>query len=762
MLRRFSDQIENVGQNSILRGMRRWLWPAAVYAAITVALTYPLIARLRSALPHDAGDPVLNMWILWWSSRRLPLTAGWWNAPMFYPMAGAFALSEVLIGLLPISLPVQWITHSPVAAYNAAFLVSFLLCALAAYALAVELTGRRDAAFLAGVAFAFAPYRMSQLAHVQMLSYYWTPVALLGLHRYLRTRERRWLALFAVGWLLQALSNGYALFHLSVLVALWIMWFARPLRAAGSIVTAWACAVLAVVPVLLTYRQIHAALHLARGINDISRFGADLADFLSTSPDLAFWGSRLRIPPVERELFPGVTILVIGMIALGLALRRHRWHGLQLTAPQKALIYLAAGAGAAAISVMAVGPWRLGPLTVTDFYKPFSITVGAMLLALSMSHAMRRAWHAHSVVTFYAVATIAMYLLALGPAPRAFGRPLLYKPPYAWLMQVPGFDALRVPARFAMLAVLCQALLLAFWVARWSRASTRRVAVMAISAGLLVDGWIRLPIAALPSEGPRNWESVAAVVELPPGEGPVDFGAIYRQMSYGRPIVNGNSGYEPPHYAPLVHAIRDRQYAALHAFAEAGPLGVVVNRSTPDAASIEAAIRALDGVQRGPLLAGWATFTLLPQARHVIPLGPNILPRMVGATPHKEDTARMLDRNIDTAWGSGASQIGTEEVVADLGSEQLVGAIVLRMGSYAFGFPRYLEIEVSPNASAWTSAWSGQTAVQTVSAAVADPSTVPLTIELGGRPARFIRLRQTGIDPDVPWWIAELEIHRPN
>jgi hypothetical protein len=76
-------------------------------------------------------------------------------------------------------------------------------------------------------------------------------------------------------------------------------------------------------------------------------------------------------------------------------------------------------------------------------------------------------------VVFYLLAMATMFVCALGPEPRLFGRPILYEPPYAWLMRVPGFDTLRVPARFAMLFVLCQCVLLALAVARWSSRQLR-------------------------------------------------------------------------------------------------------------------------------------------------------------------------------------------------------------------------------------------------------------------------------------------------
>ena len=94
-----------------------------LYVAITIALTYPILRHVGSVIPHDLGDPILNTSLLWWSSRRVPLTAAWWNAPMFFPAPNVMALSELLIGLLPITWVVQWLTHNPVAAYNVAFVV---------------------------------------------------------------------------------------------------------------------------------------------------------------------------------------------------------------------------------------------------------------------------------------------------------------------------------------------------------------------------------------------------------------------------------------------------------------------------------------------------------------------------------------------------------------------------------------------------------------------------------------------------------------
>ena len=235
--------------------MKRWAVFLG-YVALTIALTYPLILNLGSVLPNDAGDPALNTWILWWNAHAVPYTSTWWNAPAFYPAPGSLAFSEHLLGLSLISTPIQWMGGGPQLAYNIVFLLSFPLCAVGAYLLALELTRREDAAFIAGLLFAFAPYRIAHLPQLQALAAFAMPFSLLGLHRYLREPRPRWLALFGAAWLIQALCNGYYLLFFSVFVGMWILWFSPPWsspRTFVAIVMAWVIVVVPLIPLLWQY-----------------------------------------------------------------------------------------------------------------------------------------------------------------------------------------------------------------------------------------------------------------------------------------------------------------------------------------------------------------------------------------------------------------------------------------------------------------------------------------------------------------------------
>ena len=140
---------------------------------LTCAYTWPLRAAPAStASPHDRGDPLLVTWILWWSTQAVPLTAAWWNAPAFYPSTGVFWRSRRTCSAWRRS-PRRFIALTRIAAarLQRARSSSATCCAALAPTFSASRSRRRhDAAFVAAVAFAFAPYRLSHLQHLQLLS----------------------------------------------------------------------------------------------------------------------------------------------------------------------------------------------------------------------------------------------------------------------------------------------------------------------------------------------------------------------------------------------------------------------------------------------------------------------------------------------------------------------------------------------------------------------------------------------------------------
>src|SRR5262249_32317767 len=138
-------------------------------------------------------------WILHWtSSHALAALAGhvsalsqYWNAPIFYPAPLTLAYSEHLTPQMLQILPVFAATGNIILCYNVALLATIVLSGGGAYLLVRELTGRPLAAAVAGVAFAFAPYRIDQWAHLEVVSSQWMPFAFYGLRRFFVTGRLR-------------------------------------------------------------------------------------------------------------------------------------------------------------------------------------------------------------------------------------------------------------------------------------------------------------------------------------------------------------------------------------------------------------------------------------------------------------------------------------------------------------------------------------------------------------------------------------------
>lgn len=756
-----------------------------LYLGIALALGAPLLARLATGLPHDAIDPLLNTWILWWDASRWPFTSSWWDAPAFFPSESPFAFSEHLVALSVLTTPLLWLTSSPVAAYNLAWLLSFVLSALAAYGLALHLAGRRDAAFLAGLAYGFAPYRAAQAAHLQVLSAYGMPVALLALHRYVHSRQVRWLGLFGAAYLWQALANSYYLFFFPVLVGLWVLWFAARRgggRTVAAISLAQVLAALVLLPVLLRYRAVHEHYGFARDPDEVLRFSADLASWLQASDLLVLWRWLGIVIRPEGELFPGATLPTVLLVGVLAAWRRvppasdSTW---VRRGRRAAAVVAAAGAGAALLRWFD-GRW---PLAIGSYRfdwgsDPATATVGlagCLLLWTALHPRTRSAAVRRSPLAFYALAAGVLWVLALGPVGRWFGEPVVAPLPYAWLLALPGFSTgLRVPARFWMLALLAlsAAVALAFTKFAPERGWPRLLVTGLVAAGLVADGWFTVLVADVPAPScaeqaivphtDDRMRGVRAALYLPLGRPADDVAAMYRARWRGVPTVNGYSGYFPPHYGPLVWAAEQRDRTILDFLAERDPLAVVIDTARDENGAWQAFVESHPRAARLAQCGGTLVYRVQPpespgQTTAPMEDGRRVPIARLQASVNADRLGLATDGNLRTRWDTGPQQ-PDQWLVIELTAPVRPRALVMDLGPYRQDFPRVLLVDSSVDRQQWTREWEGSTAVLAVAGALADPRRVPIVVPLRERPARYLRLRQTSSDPVYYWSVAELSV----
>ena len=652
---------------------RRAAWALLLFCALSVVWTRPLGRYLGSRIPNDPGDPVLNTYLLGWNATTPPFTAGWWDPPFFFPMRGALALSEHLAGLTVISSPVQLLGGSPVLAYNIAFLGSFALSGWFTYLLVYRLTSSTPAAICAGLAYAFAPFRAGQLAHLQVLTSQWLPLQLLAMHAYLAEQRRRWLVVCGGAWLVQGLSNGYYLLFAPVLTALWLAWFPpwrRDTRSGLELAAAWGTASLLFVPFLLKYREVHDALGLIRPTTEIARFSARPSSYLNPPSMLAFWSPRNSFAG-EDLLFPGVTVVaVVCAAAIALVVRRNLWAEVRERSP----------------------------------------------------------------FVFYAASAIVLATLTFGPGEPGAGA-WRWLRPYYWLTLLPGFDSLRVPSRFAMLTTLCLAVAAGLGLAKLL--PTRRVAraflVATIVAGLVVDGWMK-PIPLELPPGRQILEDVpanAAVLEVPPDKILINVFAMYRALFHHRPLINGYSGYTPPHYAILGQSLRRGDPSGILELARGRPLAIIVSDRYDDGGEFRDLVEALPGVTRAGSGSAGAVYLLPARPRERVASSGSPLPKQTTLLPRAH-------------------------VMFDLGESRTVRTIEFPLRWHYSRFGERLEVEASTDGLSWTVVSRDWTGGRALAGALENPRLVPFRLPLPDITARYLR-----IHPAPDWMISELRVLGP-
>lgn len=757
-----------------------WLTVAAAfagYSALALVVTSPLIWDLSSRLPKDLGDPLLVTSILWWNAHVLPLTERWWSGFGFFPAPGMVAFSEHFLGAALMASPLQWLGFSPVTAYNLTFLASFPLCAGAAHALAYTLTRRHDAAMVCGLAYGFNPYRVAHVEHLELLLSFGMPAALAALHLYAESRRARWLAAFAAALMIQALSASYYALFFTVFLGLWVIWFVRPRawRDMLAIAGAAGVAALAVSPIVLGYSRIHQDYNMTRDFTDeVLKYSADVSSFVTASPLSAVWGWTAPLNGGERQLFPGFTIVALAFAAAIAWCRSGAEHRDGLAHAAKWLWGIAIALAAVAMWARIAGPWQLEwgwglRISVSTPYKPLSLAVVAAIGAVALGPTFRAAWHRRSAIVFYLAAAALLFCCSLGPRPTWLGEQVLYEPPYAWLMRLPYFgDTVRVPARFAMLAILALSVAAGLAFHRFASLTRHRaVLLLAVAAGIVADGWIRaLPLPAVPQRSfqiPAS-ERPAAVLELPLGDVWRDSAAMYRVTTHQTPAVNGYNGYEPSYYQVLRRALETRDQTILDELAAFGPMLIAIDDRIDAEEPWAEFLMGHPDIRPLPRGGGWALFRL-PFERRLPPQGRcegTALPIAAAFDSLGPiDAAVLTDHDPATRWITADAQRAGDMLVIDLGRLQPICGLEVSMGAAAVFYPGTLSVATSADNLTWAAGFAGALGGSAFRAALENPLDPRLAIPLRGREARFVRLRIEKSEPTYPWAVSDLVVEVP-
>jgi hypothetical protein len=572
------------------------------YSVLSVLMTWPIALRATRDVPGDLGDSLLNMWILAWGADHVPrlLTGGlgwneFWNANIFHPEPMTLALSEHLFGQVLQILPIYWLTGNIILCYNLLFISTFALSALGMYLLVRDLTGDARAAFIAGLVYGFLPYRIAAIPHLQVMCSQWMPFALFGLNRFVTTGSGRALAGGTAALVMQNWSNGYYVLYFAPFVPLFVihrMWAVgtlRNLRTWLLLIAAGAGTLVLTLPFLLPYQEAQGIFAIERVFNEVEQFAADVWSYATASEHLRIWGRLLRLyPSAEGETFLGLTAMLLaiaGIVAFVARMARESTASLAKVSPVVAWILIAAAATQviALASLVLFGGFEFNLLGMPIRARtPERLLIqfgaaAAMLFVISPKSRDVLARLAPEPIAFFFVATVLAAWLSLGVAPKSGGTLLSNFGIYNWLYDwVPGFNGLRAPARYAMIAGLFLSVLAGYG-ARWLLTQVpspkpQALFTVALATLILAEGtavpmprnltWRMFqampPSHVLPySELPPVYARVAAlpagtaITEFPFADPAWELRYVYYAGAHWKPITNGYSGGFPRSYRQL-------------------------------------------------------------------------------------------------------------------------------------------------------------------------------------------------------------------
>jgi hypothetical protein len=519
---------------------------AAVFVAccaFAVIVTKPLVLKAADHL-YAPLDSWLNVYIhhylyLVWTGqgiKSLPFLDG----VMFYPEHFTLGFTEWMVGNQPLYAVFFLLTKNPILSYNLLLLGALTLNAFCFFLFASSLFADRFSAFIGSFIFGFSPLVIGYIAHLQLVTFWWTPLCFLFLYRYLAQPSLAALA----GGLLCALLQLSSSIHLGVflfvggflvfLLHRGPLLILRTLRTTPGAASALFCLFLLAAGALVLPQYLANRNHnVSRDVAENTLYSAQAQSVLAVSPTnfFASWHKLLADndsseAPWEKRLYLGFVPMLCALIAV-----------------MYCSFVAAPGFVLRKFCYQQTRPISFSCLLLRDM---------SLLFLLSA-------------------------LFALGPELLVFDKHTGITLPYYFLLEYcPLFRVLRVPARWGLLMLFACAVLSTLAIARLLCILGRtKVIVGFVILAATAAEQLNLPLPLDNAAFSEADYSMIAALSSPPSTGgavlfwpalDVDSATLSMRITgalenarhaemclhFRRPMVNGYSGFEPASYLELV------------------------------------------------------------------------------------------------------------------------------------------------------------------------------------------------------------------
>lgn len=311
---------------------RFWLnnWVGAVVImAATLLFFWPMAVRIDSY--SEGGDAMFNAWTL---ARNHNCIMGngcpdYTNGNIYFPHEDTMLYSETQLSAGLLTLPLFWINDNPIFAYNVWTIISTFLCGFFVYLLAKYLSrGNEWVSVIAGLVFAFAPFRMAAIFHLQNLSIFWLPLAILLILKYFDNKKRWYLPalLFVLVMLFYAswYNLVFSVAALVVLLAGYWLFKVVDFKKILVITSIIGLAGLATVPLALEFMRFSKETSAGFNIGDQLLYQSSLIDYVLPHEWTVVGNIFYTINPDERRnafsldsySYHGITLYILAAVLL--------------------------------------------------------------------------------------------------------------------------------------------------------------------------------------------------------------------------------------------------------------------------------------------------------------------------------------------------------------------------------------------------------------------------------------------------------------
>jgi hypothetical protein len=307
------------------------------FVVMSIVMTYPLITKMgTAALGGGGGDGTYFIWLVGWYQKALfqlkisPFFAPYLN----YPQGWNLATTDITPAMVALALPGSTL-FGPTWGFNFAMLLSFILSGWGMYLWVRHLTDDNWAGLVAGMVFAFLPYRMVHLVvgHLSLAGTQWFPFYFWGLFDLLKQEKFAWKPIMMAGIAagLIGLTSPYYVYMTIIMSGVFVLGFLifkgyKRLKHAVFWKSLLAFGLLVIILVGLSmfpYLHLNSENGLAsRSLAYLNRYSASPTDFVIPSIKQFLWGGWIDntfSPEIFQEstLYIGAVAFVLVVIAWG-------------------------------------------------------------------------------------------------------------------------------------------------------------------------------------------------------------------------------------------------------------------------------------------------------------------------------------------------------------------------------------------------------------------------------------------------------------